>query len=75
MTKFKNKIKEQLSDPDGITYRALMGEYIIYYRGKVVGDMYDEHFPVKPTKSAGDMMPETEYEELPAPKKKKGEKS
>ena len=26
----------QLSDLDEITYRAMMGEFIIYYRGKII---------------------------------------
>ncbi len=51
-------ILEQLSALDGITYRAMMGEYIIYYRGKIVGGIYDDRFLVKPTKSAVAMMPE-----------------
>jgi len=45
-------ILEQLSELDDITYRAMMGEYIIYYRGKVVGGIYDDRFLVKPVKSA-----------------------
>ena len=44
-------IKEQLSDLDGIAFRAMMGEYIIYYGGKVVGGIYDDRFLVKPTES------------------------
>ena len=51
-------ILEQLSELDDITYRAMMGEYIIYYRGKVVGGIYDDRFLVKPVKSAVKMMPE-----------------
>ncbi len=35
-------ILEQLSELDEITYKAMMGEYIIYYRGKIVGGIYDE---------------------------------
>ena len=50
-------ILEQLSDLEEISYRAMMGEYIIYYRGKVVGGIYDDRFLVKPTKSAAYMMP------------------
>ena len=49
-------ILEQLSDLDEISFRAMMGEYIIYYRGKVVGGIYDDRFLVKPTKSAMEMM-------------------
>ena len=51
-------ILDQLSELDDITYRAMMGEYIIYYRGKVVGGIYDDRFLVKPVKSAVKMMPE-----------------
>ena len=49
-------ILEQLSDLGDITYRAMMGEYIIYYRGKVIGGIYDNRFLVKPTKSAINLM-------------------
>lgn len=55
-------ILEQLSDLDDISYRAMMGEYIIYYRGKVVGGIYDDRFLVKPTKSAREMMPEADMQ-------------
>ena len=55
-------ILEQLSELDGITYRTMMGEYIIYYRGKIVGGIYDDRFLVKPTKSAAAMMPEAARE-------------
>jgi TfoX/Sxy family transcriptional regulator of competence genes len=55
-------ILEQLSELDDITYRAMMGEYIIYYRGKVVGGIYDDRFLVKPVKSAEKMMPEAGLE-------------
>ena len=55
-------ILEQLSELDEITHRAMMGEYIIYYRGKVVGGIYDDRFLVKPTKSAVEMMPDADLE-------------
>ena len=42
----------QLSGLDEITYRAMMGEFIIYYCGKIVGGIYDDRLLVKPTKSA-----------------------
>ena len=50
-------ILEQLSELDDVSHRAMMGEYIVYYRGKVVGGIYDDRFLVKPTKSAAAMMP------------------
>lgn len=54
---YLNYILEQLSELDGITFRAMMGEYILYYGGKVIGGIYDDRFLVKPTKSAVKMMP------------------
>ena len=53
---------EQLSGLDEISYRVMMGEYIIYYRGKIVGGIYDDRFLVKPTKSAVTMMPDADTE-------------
>ena len=53
---------EQLSDLDEISYRAMMGEYIIYYRGKIVGGIYDDRFLVKPVKAAMAMMPDANME-------------
>ena len=55
-------ILEQLSGLDDITYRAMMGEFIVYYRGKVVGGIYDNRFLVKPTKSALAMIPDANME-------------
>ena len=55
-------ILEQLSELDEISYRAMMGEYVLYYRGKVFGGIYDNRFLVKPTKSAGAMMPDADME-------------
>ena len=55
-------VLEQLSRLDDITYKAMMGEYIIYYRDKIVGGIYDDRFLVKPTKSAKNLMPEADLE-------------
>ena len=55
-------VLEQLSDLDEISYRAMMGEYIIYYRAKIVGGIYDDRFLVKPVKAAMDMMPDAGME-------------
>ena len=55
-------ILEQMSEMDDISYRAMMGEYILYYRGKIIGGIYDDRFLVKPTKSAVAMMPNAEME-------------
>ena len=55
-------ILEQLSELEAITYKAMMGEYIIYYQGKIVGGIYDDRFLVKSVKSAIKLMPNAEYE-------------
>ena len=55
-------VLEQLSELDDISYKAMMGEFVIYYRGKIVGGVYDDRFLVKPVKAAKDMMPEAELE-------------
>lgn len=55
-------ILDQLSELEEIKYRAMMGEYIIYYRGKIVGGIYDDRLLVKPVKSAISLMPDATYE-------------
>lgn len=56
---YLNFILDQLSDLEEISYRAMMGEFIIYYRSKIVGGIYDNRFLVK---SAIDYMPQATYE-------------
>ena len=55
-------ILEQLSELDDVTYRAMMGEYILYYRGKIIGGIYDDRLLVKPVKSAVAFMPDATFE-------------
>ena len=55
-------ILEQLLELEGISYRAMMGEYILYYGGKIVGGIYDDRFLVKVTKSSRKKMPDAELE-------------
>lgn len=55
-------ILEQLSGLDDISYKAMMGEYIIYYRDKIVGGIYDDRLLVKPTKSALEYIPTATYD-------------
>ena len=55
-------VLEQLSELDDISYRAMMGEYVLYFQGKVFGGIYDNRFLVKPTKSAKALMPDAPYE-------------
>lgn len=47
----------QLSGLEGISSRAMMGEFILYYQGKIIGGIYDDRLLVKPTASAVRMMP------------------
>ena len=54
-------ILEQLSGLE-VSYRGMMGEYVIYYKDKVVGGIYDDRFLIKPTKAALKLMPEVTYE-------------
>ena len=49
-------VLEQLSELNDITYRAMMGEYIIYYQGRIIGGIYDDRFLVKNTKTARALM-------------------
>ncbi len=55
-------VLEQLSGLGEITYKAMMGEYIIYYRGKIVGGIYDDRFLVKDTGAAREKMPDAPLE-------------
>ncbi len=55
-------IMDQLSDLEEVNVRAMMGEYIIYYRGKIVGGIYDDRFLVKPVPAAVELMPEAQKE-------------
>ena len=55
-------VMEQLSDLEDTSSRAMMGEYIIYYRGKIIGGIYDDRFLVKPVKAAKEMMPNADME-------------
>ena len=50
-------ILEQLSDLEAVSYRSMMGEFILYYRGKIVGGIYDDRLIVKKTSSALELMP------------------
>lgn len=53
---------EQLSGMDEISYRAMMGEYILYYRGRVFGGIYDNRLLVKPVPTAVKLMPDASME-------------
>lgn len=55
-------VLDQLSDLNEISYRAMMGEYILYHRGKILGGIYDDRLLVKPVKAAVALTPNGVYE-------------
>lgn len=55
-------ILDQISDLEDVTYRKMMGEYILYYRDKIFGGIYDNRFLVKITKSSLSMIPSAKRE-------------
>ena len=59
---YLNFVLEQLSEVENVRYRAMMGEYILYYREKVIGGIYDDRFLVKVVKSAKELMPNALHE-------------
>jgi len=55
-------ILDQLSDLEDIDYRPMMGEYILYYKNRIIGGIYDDRLLVKPVKSATEYMPNAKLE-------------
>lgn len=55
-------ILDQLSDLDDVTFKAMMGEFILYYRGKIFGGIYDDRLLIKPVKAALQKMPDAQME-------------
>lgn len=59
---YLNFVLDGLSGLDDISYRAMMGEYVLYYRGKIFGGIYDDRFLIKPVNSAMRLMPDAPRE-------------
>ena len=59
---YLESIMEQLSEAGDVACRPMMGEYVLYYRGKVIGGIYDDRFLIKPTKFAIAKMPDATWE-------------
>lgn len=59
---YLNFILDQLSELSGISYRAMMSEFIIYYRGRIAGGIYDDRLLIKPVKAAMKLMPDAKTE-------------
>ena len=62
MASSKEYIEFVLDQCDGLSTRAMMGEYVLYYGGKVVGGVYDNRLLIKPTPSAKALMQKAEYQ-------------
>ena len=58
---FINYILEQFN-AEGLTFRPMMGEYLVYYKGKLVGDICDNRLLIKPVDSAKRLLPDAEYQ-------------
>lgn len=59
---FLNYLSEQLRGVPDVTFRPMMGEYLLYYRGRLVGDICDNRVLVKPVESAKALLPDAEME-------------
>lgn len=55
-------ILDQFSELEEISYRQMMGEYILYYRGKIIGGIYDNRLLLKPVKVVMDQLEQTRLE-------------
>ena len=55
---YLNYVMEQLSDVGDVTCKPMMGEYILYCRGVIVGGVYDDRLLIKPTKAAKELLPD-----------------
>ncbi|MDE6868199.1 MAG: TfoX/Sxy family protein [Clostridia bacterium] len=59
-----NYICEQLKDLDGIALRPMMGEYLLYFRDRLAGGIYDDRLLIKPVPSAREYLSGAE-EQIP----------
>jgi len=62
MASSKEYVDFILEQCEGLTARAMMGEFVLYYGGKVIGGVYDNRLLVKPTSSAKEKMPNAPME-------------
>ena len=51
-------VLEQLAEVEGLSHRAMMGEFLLYVQGKLVGGIYDDRLLIKPTKAAMRLLPD-----------------
>lgn len=55
-------VSEQLSDLEDLSYRSMMGEYVLYYRGKIAAYLCDDRLLVKPVDAAKALLPDAPAE-------------
>ena len=60
---FLDFVLDRLSVLDDVTYRAMMGEYVVYYKDKVIGGIYDNRFLVKYTQTGAETVPDVKLVE------------
>ena len=51
-------VLDLLGELDNVAHRKMMGEYVLYYRGKVIGGIYDDRFLLKVTPASSRLLPE-----------------
>ncbi len=59
---FLSYLSEQFANSPDLTFKPMMGEYLMYYRGKLVGDVCDNRVLIKPVAAAKEMLPEAEMQ-------------
>ncbi len=68
---YLNFLLDRQSSLEGIKYRMMMGDYLIYYRGKIAAYICDNRFLVKPVPSVIEMLPDAEYDSISQGDRKK----
>lgn len=56
---FLEYVSAQLDGLD-VRFRPMMGEYVVYYREKVIGGLYDDALAVKDVPTARALLPDAE---------------
>lgn len=59
---FLSYLLEQLALAEEISTRPMMGEYLLYCKGKLIGGIYDDRFLLKPTKAVSSLLPQAELQ-------------
>ena len=57
---FHDYVMENLRKVGDVSTRKMMGEYCVYYKGKLIGDICDNCLFLKPTESVLRLMPDAD---------------